>query len=147
MRRALVVVDGQESTKELVREAGELAAGVDAELLLLHVTSEEEFADRQESLAQISGFDATYGIGQAEEGATQFAREIGREALPEGVDFEAIGRIGDEVSVILSTAAERECDHVFVQGRQRSPTGKALFGDRAQRVALEFDGPVTVLTA
>ena len=147
MRRALVVVDGQESTKELVREAGELAAGVEAELLLLHVTSEQEFADREEALANIAGFDATYGIEQAKAGATQFAREIGREALPSSVDFEAVGRIGDEVNQILVTAADRDCDHVFVQGRQRSPTGKALFGDRAQKVALDFEGPVTILTA
>ncbi|PSQ26122.1 universal stress protein UspA [Halobacteriales archaeon QS_9_68_17] len=147
MRRALVVVDGQESTKELVREAGELAAGVEAELLLLHVTSEQEFADREEALANIAGFDATYGIEQAKEGATQFAREVGRESLSDGVDFEAIGRIGNEVNEILTAAEDRDCDHVFVQGRQRSPTGKALFGDRAQKVALDFEGPVTILTA
>ena len=147
MRRALVVVDGQESTKELVREAGELAAGVEAELLLLHVTSEQEFADREEALANIAGFDATYGIEQAKEGATQFAREVGRESLSDGVDFEAVGRIGNEVNEILTAAEDRDCDHVFVQGRQRSPTGKALFGDRAQKVALDFEGPVTVLTA
>jgi len=147
MRRALVVVDGQESTKELVREAGELAAGVEAELLLLHVTSEQEFADREEALANIAGFDATYGIEQAKEGATQFAREVGRESLSNGVDFEAVGRIGNEVSEILTAAEDRDCDHVFVQGRQRSPTGKALFGDRAQKVALDFEGPVTILTA
>jgi hypothetical protein len=36
MKRALVV-EGSESTKKLVREVGELAAGVDAELLLLHI--------------------------------------------------------------------------------------------------------------
>ena len=147
MRRALVVVDGQESTKKLVREAGELATGVEAELLLLHVTSEQEFADREEALANIAGFDATYGIEQAKEGATQFAREVGRESLPDGVDFKAVGRIGNEVNEILTAAEDRDCDHVFVQGRQRSPTGKALFGDRAQKVALDFEGPVTILTA
>ena len=47
MERALAVVDGEESTKELLREAGEIATGVSAELVLLHVTSEEEFAQRR----------------------------------------------------------------------------------------------------
>jgi len=36
---------------------------------------------------------------------------------------------------------------VFVRGRRRSPTGKAVFGDTAQAVILNFDGFVTVATA
>ena len=57
MERALAVVEGTEETKQLVREAGELAAGVDAELLLLHVTTEEEFSDRASTLASIPNYD------------------------------------------------------------------------------------------
>ncbi|WP_135820560.1 universal stress protein [Halostella litorea] len=148
MERALAVVDGEESTKELLREAGGIAAGIGAELVLLHVTSEEEFAEREEALAGITDFDAAYGVSQAKEGAEQFARDIGREVFADrDVEFEAVGRLGDEIEEILAAADEFEVDHVFVQGSQRSPTGKALFGDRAQQVALEFDGPVTVLTA
>lgn len=148
MERALAVVDGEESTKELVREAGEIASGIGAELVLLHVTSEEEFAEREEALAGITDYDAEYGISQAKEGAEQFARDLGREVFNGAdVEFEAVGRLGDEVEEILAAADEHGADHVFVQGRARSPTGKALFGDRAQQVALDFDGPVTVLTA
>jgi hypothetical protein len=35
---------------------------------------------------------------------------------------------------------------VFLAGRKRSPTGKALFGDQTQAVILDFDGAVTVIT-
>jgi len=34
---------------------------------------------------------------------------------------------------------------VFLTGKKRSPTGKAVFGDRSQAIILNFDGPVTTL--
>lgn len=147
MERALAVVEGTEETKQLVREAGELAAGVDAELLLLHVTTEEEFSDRANTLASIPNYDTEYSIDQARDGARQFADDIGREVF-EGLDveYEAIGALGDEQETILDVAAKRDCDHLFISGRKRSPTGKALFGDLTQAVILEFDGAVTVTT-
>lgn len=147
MERALAVVDGDEADKELAREAGALAHGVDAELVLLHVTTEDEFFEREETLQDITEFASNYGVTQAKDGAEQFARDIGREVL-EGRDvtFEAAGRIGDDVDEVLRAAEELGCDHVFVRGQQRSPSGKAIFGDRAQQIALKFDGPVTLLT-
>ena len=85
--------------------------------------------------------------GQALEGARQFAADLGHEVL-DGVDvgYQATGRVGDERDEILNAANEFDCDHVFLAGRKRSPTGKALFGDRTQSVILDFDGAVTVVT-
>lgn len=147
MKRALAVVEASESAKELVREAGELAAGVGAELVLLHVTTNEEYEDTRTSLEGIPNLETSYTAGQALEGARQFAQDIGREVL-DGIDveYEAVGRIGDERDQILDAATELDCDHVFLAGRKRSPTGKALFGDRTQSVILDFDGAVTVVT-
>ncbi|EFW93468.1 UpsA domain-containing protein [Haladaptatus paucihalophilus DX253] len=147
MKRALAVVEASESAKELVREAGELAAGVGAELVLLHVTTNEEYEETRTSLEGIPNLETSYTAGQALEGARQFAQDIGREVL-DGIDveYEAIGRIGDERDQILDAATELDCDHVFLAGRKRSPTGKALFGDRTQSVILDFDGAVTVVT-
>lgn len=53
--------------------------------------------------------------------------------------------LGDAADTVLAEARHRGCDHVFVTGRKRSPAGKAIFGDVAQRIVLEFDGAVTVL--
>ncbi|WP_423746164.1 universal stress protein (plasmid) [Haladaptatus sp. SPP-AMP-3] len=146
MKRALAVVEASESAKELVREAGELAAGVGAELVLLHVTTNEEYEDTRTSLEGIPNLETSYTAGQALEGARQFAQDIGREVLDGDVEYEAVGRIGDERDQILDAATELDCDHVFLAGRKRSPTGKALFGDRTQSVILDFDGAVTVVT-
>ncbi|MFB6072362.1 MAG: universal stress protein [Halobacterium sp.] len=147
MDRAIAVVEASDSAKELVREAGELAAGVDAELLLLHVTTEDEYSDRRESMAGIPDLDVNYTLDEAKDGARKFAADIGRDVLG-GVDVEteAVGRVGEKGDEVLEFAEERDADHIFIAGRKRSPTGKAIFGDVTQRIILEFDGAVTVVT-
>ncbi|EMA44613.1 hypothetical protein C448_07944 [Halococcus morrhuae DSM 1307] len=91
-----MVVEGTESTKELVREAGELAEGVGAELFLLHVTTEEQFSEYATSMADIPERNVGYGGKRAREGARLFAEDIGIEMF-DGLDveYEAIGALGD----------------------------------------------------
>lgn len=81
-----------------------------------------------------------------------FAREFAQSALEESdatIDFEVEGIVSEENEIpnaILDAAEGLACDHIFVVGRSRSPTGKALFGDIAQKIILNFDGPVTTAT-
>ena len=147
MERALAVVDAEESTKALVREAGELAAAVDAELVLLHVTTNDEYEETRQTMEGIPNSSVGYSGEKAREGAENFAADIGREVL-EGIDvsYESVGALGDEQTEILDTAEEYDCDHLFMAGEKRSPTGKALFGDLTQSIILNFAGPVTVVT-
>lgn len=147
MEHALVVVDASDGAKRLVREAGELAAGVNARLTLLHVTTEDEFADKASAMASIPDASVSYTQDRAEEGGRQFVRDVAREVLHDiDVEYEAVGEVGDRVDTTLAEAEERGCDHVFVAGQKRSPAGKALFGDVAQSVVLDFDGAVTIIT-
>ncbi|MFC7096143.1 universal stress protein [Halobaculum marinum] len=147
MDHALAVVGPTETAKTLTREAGELAAGVDAQLTLLHVTDEDEYDEQREQLQQVTRGDSTYSVGQAVEGARAYASDIGREVLEGvGIEYEAVGSVGDRAEVVLREARERGCDHVFITGKQRSPTGKALFGDDTQRIILDAERPVTVVT-
>lgn len=147
MERALAVVDAEESTKALVREAGELAAAVGAELVLLHVTSSDEYEEKRKTMESIPNSPVGYSAQKAREGAEQFAADIGREVL-DGIDasYQSVGAVGDEQTQILEAAEEYDCDHLFIAGEKRSPTGKALFGDLTQSVILNFAGPVTVIT-
>ncbi|MFC7233685.1 universal stress protein [Saliphagus sp. GCM10025308] len=75
---------------------------------------------------------------------------LAREALEtvEGeIDFTVVPKIVDantEATAILDAAEEHGCDHIFLVGRKRSRTGKALFGSLAQTIMLTFDGQVTV---
>lgn len=153
MKRALVLVDAAETedvqpteaSKEITRLAGELAAGVGATLYIIHVTTEEEYLDRLESFQSL---DVDYDIDTAAKGAQQFAANVANEVLGEvDVETKPIGRLGDVEEKVLSVADEFDCDHLFVAGRRRSPTGKAIFGDITQSLILNFEGPVTVTTA
>lgn len=147
MEKALVAVEANAETKALVREAGKLAAGVGAELVLLHVTSDEAFEEREGELSAIPGIDLDYGVASGVEEAEGFARAIGEEVLGDDYEFTAVGRIGDDEREILAEARSSGADHLFIHGKQRSPAGKAVFGDLAQAIILGFDGPVTVTTS
>lgn len=155
MERALVVTDDTEQHRDLLQEAGELAAGVDAQLVLLATIDTEEYTEGMDTLAAINEIEDTgYGNEQILEMAGELARDVGGDALEEiGVNWGARGAVVEsdgadsEAETILQVAESEECDHIFLPGRRRSPTGKAVFGDTAQSVILNFDGAVTVTTA
>lgn len=144
MNRALAVVRDTDTSDRLVSHAGELAAGVDAELVILAITREEEYAETREARERAGG--KPYSIDQAAEKARQHAESVARTALADvDIEYETLGSVGNPKDRILSAADEHGCDHVFVIGDRRSPTGKAIFGNVAQSVLLNFDGPVTAL--
>lgn len=144
MERALVVIDGRTGDEQLLEEAGELAAGVNGDLVVLSITPEEEYQGRRQSRKRAGGH--THSIDQATEDARQKAESLARQVLGDlDIEYESVGSVGEPTDRILDVANNHGCDHVFLVGRRRSPTGKAIFGDIAQTVLLSFDGPVTVL--
>ncbi|GAA0253841.1 universal stress protein [Haladaptatus pallidirubidus] len=147
MEHALAVIEPTDAAKELVTEAGIIAESLDATLLLTHVTTGKEYSARREAMESLMSSSANYTADDAQEGAEQFASDMGSELLTDrDVEYEVRGYLGNKATKILDAAEEYDCDHIFLAGRQRSPTGKALFGDATQRVILDFDGPVTVVT-
>lgn len=147
MERALAVVEPTDASKELLREAGSLAEGVDAELVLIHATTDEEYSARRQAMESLSNASTKYTPGEARAGAAEFAQDLGQEVLASfDVEYDVTSSVGDKADGVLDAAEEYDCDHIFFAGRKRSPTGKALFGDATQRVLLDFEGPVTVLT-
>lgn len=147
MERALVVVDDRESGEELLDEVGSIASDTGAEVVVVTLLTEEEYESDIETLRQIGNVEQT----SYEEGPSDFARDlsagIAAEVLDNRVEYEAVGELvedGEQATHIVDIARERECDYVYLHGKRRSPTGKALFGDRAQKVLLNFDEYVTV---
>ncbi|MDS0300609.1 universal stress protein [Halogeometricum sp. S1BR25-6] len=153
MQSSLVVVDSTDSHERLLAEAGQIAAGTGTPLVLLTRITEEEIAENAETLQAMSeAANTPLNSDSAREVADRFAEEAADEAfagLDGTVEYDVVSVVAEEDELadeVVRVAGERGCDHVYVAGRQRSPTGKALFGDTAQRLVLNFDGPVTVLT-
>ncbi|WP_227379367.1 universal stress protein [Haladaptatus halobius] len=153
MQPSLVVVNDTDAHERLLREAGRIAAATDTPLVLLSWMSEEEVERNTETLQAMSDtVDMSFDIDTAQAVATQFAREAADDAFADAdgtVEYDVVSVVSEDKNLadeVLRVAQERGCDHVYIVGRQRSPTGKAVFGDTAQRVILNFDGPVTILT-
>lgn len=148
MDHALVVVQADYDPTEVVREAGELAAGVDARLTLLYVTTEEEYESKRTTLAEYADHpDTQYTVDDALNGAENFVEDLGASILGDvDIRFDTDATFGDLDEEALDYADQHDVDHIFIAGRQRSPVGKAVFGDEAQSIILNFDGATTIFT-
>lgn len=144
MDRALAVVQDSEVGRRLLREAADLAAGVGAELIVLHVVDETQYSGSLERKAQSGSGGDVSSIDETEESSRRLADRLASE-VADGVEYRPMGKVGKLPGAILESAAEHDCDHVFVAGERRSPAGKVVFGDHAQAVILQFDGPVTTI--
>jgi len=148
MDRPLVVYDDENT--ELLEQAGEIAAGVDAELIVLSLMTADEFREAREALDVVAQEEHTaYDDSVVIDAAKKQARQTAKDVFDDDIDYRVVGaRIGDgesEADRILEVSDDNNVDHVFITGQKRSPTGKAVFGDRVQSIILNFDGPVTSL--
>lgn len=151
MERPLVVTDPSDAAPDLIREAGELAEQVGTPLLVLTVVSQEEFAEDSKVYESIEVTErASYGLERSEYAKNVAETAINDLLLDLDLEVNPIGRgvddADDRANEIMHVADEYGCDYIFMTGRRRSPTGKAVFGDTAQRVILNFDGFVVTLT-
>jgi nucleotide-binding universal stress UspA family protein len=148
MKRALVVIDHDEVDEALLAEAGGCVQGTDADMLLLTTMSEESHERDVDTLNQIGRVEnRSYRNDTPLKGAERYAAELAETALADDIEYTPVSRLveaDEEAEAILEVAEEYACDHVFLSGRKRSPTGKALFGDRTQAVLLNADAYVTV---
>ncbi|WP_248517981.1 universal stress protein [Salinarchaeum laminariae] len=151
MQRPLVVTDPSDRAPELIREAGQLAAAQGVPVRVLAVVSSEEFEKDSaviDSIAEAEG--KTYDMSAAE-----YAKNVAQSAISDlltdiDVEAEPLGRAvkNDQkrAETILDVANDSSCDYIFLIGQRRRPTGKAVFGDTAQQVILNFDGYVVTAT-
>lgn len=151
MDRPLVVTDPSDRAQELIREAGEVAASNGVPLRVLTVVSREEYENDAAVIESIGDVeDVAYSANPAE-----YARSVASSAISDllsdfDIETEAIGRSvedgGERADTILRVANEADCDYIYLIGQRRRPTGKAVFGDTAQRVILNFDQYTVTLT-
>jgi nucleotide-binding universal stress UspA family protein len=135
----VAAVDSSDRATAVLAEAATLANEFDEELHALHVLERAELVEVLEK--EVEGQDPrdNYEVQQR-------AERIVSRALPDttGGDPTVAVRVGDPGAEIVSYAAENDdVRYVVVGGRQRTPTGKALFGSVTQAVMLE--SPVSVV--
>ncbi|GGL33665.1 universal stress protein UspA [Halarchaeum grantii] len=126
-------------TTELASTLVDLAAPLNADVVLAHVFTEDEYDSTLGNL-NVSGEDVS-----TDEVARRHAtiRTISHELDDVNVDYTVRGAIGHHGERIVDLAEDEDADLVIVGGRKRSPTGKAVFGSTAQEVMLSAPCPVT----
>lgn len=148
MPRALVIVEDPDRDRNLLERARSFAVGDGTDLVVLALTTPDEYEDMAETLGTIGRAEnTTYSETDILDGIAGDIDDVSSDVLGESVEYELYTRVAesdDQAEVIFDVADRTDCDHVFTPGRQRSPTGKAVFGDRTQQIILNFDGFVTV---
>lgn len=144
MERPLVVTDSDDSVIDVIREAGELAEATGSQLTVLTVITSDEYQKDSDILSTIEDIE---GVDYTME-PTTYAEEVASTAIADllsdlNIETEAVGRAVDDDSdradAIVEVAETNNCDYIFLLGQRRTPTGKAIFGDTAQSVILNFD--------
>lgn len=130
-----------ERINRLAEETIDIAGPADATVILGHVFTEEEYENTIDSL----GFDRNIEDISPNDVANRHAtiRDLGDRLTATGMEFAVGGAVGDHSDSIVGLAEEANVDLIIVGGRQRSPTGKAVFGSTAQKVMLSAPCPVT----
>jgi nucleotide-binding universal stress UspA family protein len=141
-----VVIETSDAEQELLQEAAAFSECEDAPLGVLRVVSPED-------VQSVESTDVTSDIDRAEfedPVDRQFEEETEafvQDALDGAGSYEIDIRIEpdtERATAILDVAEDRDCDHLFLVGKRRSPTGKALFGDLTQEIILNFDGTISL---
>jgi nucleotide-binding universal stress UspA family protein len=144
----LVVVEDPDRDRALLEQARAFAVGRDGDLVVLALATRDEYEQIADTLETIGRAENTsYDSTDVADAVTGNVADAADDVLGESVAYDVRAAVADgdeQADRILDAAESAGCDHVFVSGRRRSPTGKAVFGDRTQRVLLEFGGHVTV---
>lgn len=144
MGTILIVQAKDEPDQKLLNTATQYVTGTETDVLFCRIIDEKQFQNNLQRQSK-SGTNVE-SIDEMESIATAEADKIAAETFGNDIPYTALGIVGTIPGDIMQLADEYECDHIFVSGKQRSPTGKAVFGDLAQSIILQFDGPVTVTT-
>ncbi|WP_416840226.1 universal stress protein [Haloferax sp. DFSO52] len=148
MKRALIAIEDIDRDRALLERARAFAFSERIDLVVVALATPGEYEEVEETLDAIGRVEHThYDEHDVLEGISGDVDDMANDVLGSSVDYEletVVAERSNQATTLLEIADRSGCDHVFVPGTSRSPTGKAVFGDRTQDVILGFDGFVTV---
>lgn len=141
LRTLVVAIGPTEESRigQLTETVLDVAVPSDAHVVLYHAFSERAFRNGVEE----AGYDledppAPERVAERLESVVHLTDELEHA----GVDFEVASGVEPVVEGILGVVEDRDADMLFVGGRKRSSTGKAVFGSTSHRVMMNAEAPV-----
>lgn len=134
----LVTIRDVGDHQALLKAVLDVAEPTDATVVLAKAYDEEEYEQRVDEL-DFEGQPMTDQVAQRNE-TVRDAETVLREAA---IEYEVRGVVGEEGDALIELAKTIDADLVYVQGKGKTPTGKALFGSTAQTILLNAPCPVT----
>lgn len=126
-------------TDELTRAIREVAEPADATVVLLHVFTERAYQNGIDE----AGFSDDNPPSATELAGRLEGVDVIAAALEDaGIAHEIRGEIGPEGETILRETEAVDGDLLYLSGRKRSPTGKAVFGSTSHRILMNSPCPV-----
>lgn len=134
----LVTIRDVGNHQALLEAVLDVAEPTDATVVLAKAYGEEEYEQRVDEL-DFEGQPKTDQVAQRNE-TVRDAETVLREAA---IEYEVHGVVGEEGDALVELAKTIDADLMYIQGKGRTPTGKALFGSTAQTILLNAPCPVT----
>lgn len=133
----VVAAVDEDTDREILLEAEQLAIDRDHELHVVHVMSESEFRELEE--ASIAETNHPIDLDTIRDQAASTADKIASGNVSK---YNAVGLEGEEASRIVQYLSEIDASYVVLGVRKMSPVGKAMFGSTAQSILLNSECPV-----
>jgi nucleotide-binding universal stress UspA family protein len=134
--RVVVATDLAPHSEKVVETAGSLAQQLDAELIGLHVLTDQRYQEMGESLPEEGAY-----IDAVEEGLRANVQAQLSKLAPQ-VRTRAAVALGSEAETIHRFVASEEADLLVIGIRNRSRVGKLLLGSIAQEILLDSRCPI-----
>lgn len=127
--------------EELAETVLEIAAPLEATVVIGHAFTEGEYEEFRENL----GFEER--VEDVDPDAVAARRppvsDLEERLSAAGVETEVRGALGDVATEVVEMARAVDADRLVVGGRRRSPAEKAVLGSVSQEIILDAPCPVT----